>query len=70
VLAEIKTDEELRRIPVIVLTSSRREQDLLASYNRYANCCITKPVDLQQYMQMFRSIEDFWFKVATLPPGA
>jgi CheY-like chemotaxis protein len=70
VLAEIKADEELRRIPVIVLTSSRREQDILASYNRNANCCITKPVDLEQFMQMIRAIEHFWLKVVTLPPGA
>ena len=69
VLAEIKTDAKLRRIPVIVLTSSRREQDVLASYDLHANGCITKPVDLERLLEVVRSIEQFWFTVATLPPG-
>jgi CheY-like chemotaxis protein len=68
-LAEIKADEGLRRIPVVVLTSSRREQDTLASYDLNANSCITKPADLDQFLDVMRSVEHFWLKVATLPPG-
>jgi CheY-like chemotaxis protein len=68
-LAAIKADEGLRRIPVVVLTSSRREQDILASYDLNANSCITKPANLEQFMEVVRSIEQFWLKVATLPPG-
>jgi CheY-like chemotaxis protein len=69
VLAEIKADEGLRRIPVVVLTSSREEQDVLASYDLNANCYITKPVDLEQFIRVVRSIEHFWLTVVTLPPG-
>jgi CheY-like chemotaxis protein len=68
-LAAIKADEGLRRIPVVVLTSSRREQDILASYDLNANSCITKPADLERFLDVVRSIEHFWLKVATLPPG-
>jgi CheY-like chemotaxis protein len=68
-LAVVKADKELRRIPVVVLTSSRREQDILASYDLNANSCITKPADLERFLDVVRSIEHFWFKVATLPPG-
>ena len=69
VLAEIKVDEHLRRIPVVVLTSSEAEQDILASYNLNANCYITKPVDLEQFIRVVRSIEDFWLTVVKLPGG-
>ncbi|MCK6500499.1 MAG: response regulator, partial [Nitrospira sp.] len=60
VLAEIKADESLKRIPVVVLTTSQDEQDILKSYNLHANCYVTKPVDLDQFIRVVRSIEDFW----------
>jgi two-component system, chemotaxis family, response regulator Rcp1 len=69
VLAEIKQDADLKRIPVVILTSSAAEQDILHAYNLYANCYITKPLDLEQFLRVMRSIEDFWFAVASLPPG-
>lgn len=71
VLAEIKADESLKSIPVVVLTTSRAEQDILQSYNLHANCYITKPVDLEQFIEVVKSIEDFWLTVVTLPrePG-
>jgi chemotaxis family two-component system response regulator Rcp1 len=67
VLAEIKTHRDLRRIPVVILTSSAAEQDILASYNLQANCYITKPVDLDQFLNIIRSIEHFWLTVVKLP---
>ena len=67
VLAEIKTDATLRRLPVVVLTTSSDEQDILESYNLYANCYITKPVDLDQFLSMVTSIEDFWLTIVKLP---
>ena len=67
VLAEIKQDQHLRRVPVVVLTSSEAEQDILASYDLNANCYITKPVDLTQFIRVVRSIEDFWLTVVKLP---
>jgi len=67
VLAEIKNDPDLRRIPVIILTTSKAEQDILASYDLHANCYITKPVDLDQFMTVVRSIEEFWLTVVRLP---
>jgi two-component system, chemotaxis family, response regulator Rcp1 len=67
VLAEIKEDEELRRIPVVVLTTSSSEQDILRTYNLHANCYITKPVDLDQFIQVVRGIEDFWLTIVKLP---
>lgn len=69
VLAEIKTDERLKRIPVVVLTTSRSEEDVLASYSRHANCFITKPIDLNQFLQVVRSIEEFWLSIVVLPPN-
>jgi CheY-like chemotaxis protein len=69
VLAEIKEDEELRRIPVVVLTTSSSEQDVLRTYNLHANCYITKPVDLDQFIQVVRGIEDFWLTIVKLPVG-
>jgi CheY-like chemotaxis protein len=68
VLAEIKSDASLKRIPVVVLTTSSAEQDILESYNLYANAFITKPVDLIQFIDIIKSIEDFWLTVVTLPP--
>ncbi len=67
VLEEIKNDPALRRIPVMVLTTSSAEQDLTSAYNLHANCYITKPVDLEQFMTVVRSIEHFWFHIVTLP---
>ena len=67
VLAEIKADEGLRRIPVVVLTTSKDEQDVLKSYHLHANCYITKPVDLDQFITVVKSIEDFWLGIVVLP---
>lgn len=68
VLAEIKEDPELRRIPVVILTVSKAEEDVLKSYNLHANCYITKPVNLDQFLAVVKSIEDFWLTVVMLPP--
>ena len=67
VLAAIKVDDSLKRIPVVVLTTSQDEQDVLRSYNLHANCYITKPVDLDQFIRVVRSIEDFWLGIVVLP---
>ena len=67
VLAQIKAEEPLKRIPVVVLTTSDDEQDVLKSYNLHANCYITKPVDLDQFIRVVRSIEDFWLGIVVLP---
>ena len=67
VLAEIKADADLRRLPVVVLTTSSAEKDVLESYNLYANCYITKPVDLDQFVRIVSSIEDFWLTIVKLP---
>lgn len=66
-LAEIKTDDKLRRIPVVVLTTSQAEDDITKAYNLYANCYLTKPVDLDQFSRVIKSIEDFWLTTAKLP---
>ncbi len=68
VLAEIKDDPELKRIPVVILTVSEAEQDILKSYNLHANCYINKPVNLEQFIKVVRSIEDFWLSIVMLPP--
>jgi CheY-like chemotaxis protein len=67
VLAEIKADDDLKRIPVVVLTTSKAEQDILATYELHANCYINKPVDLDKFMDVVRTIEDFWLSVVLLP---
>jgi CheY-like chemotaxis protein len=67
VLAEIKADPDLKTIPVVVLTTSQAEQDVLQSYRLQANCYITKPVDLEQFITVVRSIQDFWLTIVTLP---
>ena len=67
VLGEIKADNELRTIPVVILTSSEDEEDVLKAYNNYANCYITKPVDFAQFMRVVKSIKDFWLTVVKLP---
>jgi DNA-binding response OmpR family regulator len=68
VLAEIKAHENFRRIPVVILTTSLAEEDILRSYNLYANCYIKKPVGFSQFIEVVHSIEDFWFKTVRLPP--
>jgi two-component system response regulator len=69
VLAEIKEDEQFKAIPVVVLTTSRADQDILRAYNLNANCYINKPVDFNQFLEVVRAIESFWLYVVTLPPG-
>ncbi|HEV8608378.1 MAG TPA: response regulator [Tepidisphaeraceae bacterium] len=68
VLAEIKQDDNLMRIPVVILTTSRAEIDILKSYNLHANCYIVKPVDLDQFIHVIRSIENFWLTAVTFSP--
>ncbi len=67
VLAEIKQDEQLKHIPVVVLTTSQAEEDIVKSYQLHANCYVTKPVDLDEFIKIVQSIEDFWFTVVKLP---
>ena len=69
VLADIKADPDLKNIPVVVLTTSSAEQDIFRSYDLHANCYITKPVDLDQFIRVIRSIEDFWLTIVKLPRG-
>ena len=68
VLAEMKADAGLRRIPVVILTSSSAEQDILRTYDLHANCYVTKPVDLDQFVKVIKTIEEFWLAVVKLPP--
>jgi CheY-like chemotaxis protein len=68
VLAEIKADEQLRRIPVVVMTSSDAEQDILKTYELHANCYITKPVGLEQLSAVVKALAEFWFTIVKLPP--
>lgn len=68
VLHEIKADPELKRIPVVILTTSRAEEDILKTYSLHANCYISKPVNLDQFIHVVRSIEDFWLSIVKLPP--
>ena len=67
VLEQIKADSKLRRIPVVVLTTSQADEDILRSYNLHANCYITKPVELNEFLRVVRSIEDFWLSIVKLP---
>ena len=67
VLEEIKRDEALKRIPVVVLTTSKAEEDVLRTYNLHANCYVTKPLGLDQFVKVMRSIEQFWFTIVRLP---
>ena len=69
VLAVIKTDSELKHIPVVVLTTSKAEEDVLRTYNLHANCYVTKPVDLEKFMVVVKTIDVFWLTVVTLPPN-
>nr|WP_320009402.1 response regulator [uncultured Desulfobulbus sp.] len=68
VLAEIKADSKLRTIPVVILTSSKADEDILQSYNLYANCYITKPLDFQQFLKVVENINNFWLSIVVLPP--
>jgi CheY-like chemotaxis protein len=67
VLSEIKQDEDLRRIPVVILTVSNAEEDIIKTYNLHANCYIRKPVDLDQFIEVVKSIDYFWLTIVTLP---
>jgi CheY-like chemotaxis protein len=70
VLAEIKADANLRTIPVVVLTTSKAEEDVFKTYSLHANCYVAKPVDLNQFIGVVQSIQDFWLTVVKLPPDA
>ncbi len=67
VLDEIKNDDTLQHIPVVILTSSEAERDILQSYKLHANCYITKPIGIEQFVEVIKSIEDFWFSIVKLP---
>lgn len=69
VLEEVKTDPDLKRIPVVVLTTSKAEQDIMKSYELHANCFITKPVDFNKFMDVVKAIEAFWLTIVKLPPN-
>ncbi len=69
VLAEIKQDINLKQIPVVILTVSKAEEDIIKTYELHANCFITKPVDLEQFIKVVKSIENFWFSIVKLPPN-
>ena len=68
VLAELKEDQDLRRIPVVVLTISQDEEDVFKAYNLHANCYVNKPLDLNRFLKVVQSIEDFWLTIVKLPP--
>jgi two-component system, chemotaxis family, response regulator Rcp1 len=67
VLERIKDDPELKHIPIVILTTSKAEEDILMSYNLHANCYVTKPVDLEQFVKVVKSVEDFWLAIVKLP---
>ncbi len=69
VLVEVKSDEALKRIPVIVLTTSAAEEDICSTYEHYANCYITKPVDVEDFIRVLRSFSEFWLAFVKLPPS-
>ncbi|HKM80535.1 MAG TPA: response regulator [Candidatus Acidoferrum sp.] len=68
VLAEVKVDRRLKQIPVVILTSSQAEEDILRTYELHANCYISKPIDLEQLQKVVRQIKEFWFTIVKLPP--
>ncbi|MBI3853133.1 MAG: response regulator [Verrucomicrobia bacterium] len=68
VLEDIKADPDLKRIPVVILTSSEAEQDIVQAYNLHANCYISKPLAFEHFIKIVRAIEDFWFEIVKLPP--
>lgn len=67
VLKEIKADDHLKRIPVVILTTSQAEEDILRAYNLNANCYVAKPVDLDQFLKVVQTINDFWLTIVKLP---
>jgi CheY-like chemotaxis protein len=67
VLEEVKRDPDLKRIPVVIMTSSDDDKEILRAYDHYANCFVTKPIDMDKFMEAVRSIEDFWLTVVRLP---
>lgn len=69
-LAEIKEDDDLKRIPVVILTVSKSEEDIFRTYNLHANCYISKPIDLSEFMKVVKSIEEFWLTIVKLPNGS
>lgn len=69
VLAELKNDPVLKRIPVLILTTSEAREDIISTYDLHANCFITKPIDLEHFIKMLKSVRDFWFNIAKLPPA-
>jgi len=69
VLADIKSDPDLKRIPTVILTISKDEEDILKTYNLHANCFITKPIDLHQFIKVVKTIEEFWLTIVKLPPN-
>lgn len=68
VLAEIKADDDLKRIPVVVLTTSKAEEDILRSYSLHANCYLTKPIEFERFFNLVKYIEEFWLTIVKLPP--
>lgn len=68
VLSDIKSNDLLKKIPVVIMTISQAEEDIVRSYNLHANCYITKPIDLNQFVKVVKSIEEFWFSIVKLPP--
>ncbi len=68
VLKEIKEDEKLKRIPVVILTTSKAEEDIVKSYSLHANCYVTKPLAIEQFIEVVQAIETFWFTIVELPP--
>jgi two-component system, chemotaxis family, response regulator Rcp1 len=68
VLADIKADDSLKLIPVVILTTSQAEEDVLKTYNLHANCYVTKPIDLNQFLHVIKTIENFWLSIVVLPP--
>lgn len=70
VLAEIKNDAHLKSIPVVILTTSKADEDILKTYNLHANCFITKPVELDKFIMVAKSIENFWLSIVKLPPNS
>lgn len=69
VLAEMKADAELKRIPVVILTSSKSEEDIVKTYDLHANCYISKPLDFEKFITVVKAIEDFWMTIVKLPPN-
>lgn len=67
-LAEVKDDENLKYIPIVIMTISQAEEDILKSYKLHANCFITKPIDLNEFIKVIKSVEEFWFTIVKLPP--